>query len=323
MKRFSTLVLIALLSIFILKDEVKLSANPNDDFPVLVVPPAYTSLAGTAVFLGPFATTQRTYQLLIHENQLTALVGQYIDAITWRIPPSGSGSWPATDITYNNYDIYLSPSVPPANRSFTFSENIAGPQKQVRSGSLMITANSFQSGSNPNEFGQDITFDTAYLYTGGHLLIEIRHDGTTGTSRSIDAVSTSTSGYGTDFSACWQSNYAATTGLQGNFGITKINSVLVGITNNTQTPKIFELKQNYPNPFNPVTSIKYDIPQRSNVKISIFDISGKEIATLSNGIKDAGTYEIQWNAEGFTSGVYFYKLEADGFSEVRKMMLVK
>lgn len=86
--------------------------------------------------------------------------------------------------------------------------------------------------------------------------------------------------------------------------------------------KIF-LSQNYPNPFNPATNIKFDIPRRSNVKISIYDILGKEISVLVDEELNQGTFEVNWDASNFPSGVYFYKIEIGEFSESKKMILIK
>jgi hypothetical protein len=88
-------------------------------------------------------------------------------------------------------------------------------------------------------------------------------------------------------------------------------------------PLDFSLHQNYPNPFNPTTKIKYSIPQLSNVIIKVFDILGNEIETLVNEEKQAGTYELTWDAENLVSGVYFYQLQTDSFVETRKMVLMK
>lgn len=93
--------------------------------------------------------------------------------------------------------------------------------------------------------------------------------------------------------------------------------------NGSEIPHGYSLEQNYPNPFNPTTGIKYKIPVSGYVKISVYDINGKEIAVLVNEIKSAGSYEVNFNAEGFSSGVYFYKIEANGFSDYKKMVLVK
>lgn len=190
----------------------------------LVVPPDYTATPGTSTFTGPLATTARTYQLLIHEDLLVSLVGKDLLAISWRIPTSATTNWPAADVTIANYDVYLSGSVSPNQRSLTFAENIVGTQTQVRSGSLNIAAESYRFGNTPNDFGPSIMFNSPWLYTGGHLLIEIRHSGFTGTTRSNDALSTSTAGYATLFSACWTGSYTGISGSQGNFSIVRISA---------------------------------------------------------------------------------------------------
>ncbi|MEW6703069.1 MAG: T9SS type A sorting domain-containing protein [Bacteroidota bacterium] len=85
----------------------------------------------------------------------------------------------------------------------------------------------------------------------------------------------------------------------------------------------FVLEQNYPNPFNPVTKISYSIPQRVNVKLRVYDILAKEVAELVNNTQEAGRYEVTFDGSNLPSGVYFYKLEAGRFVEVRKLLLIK
>jgi hypothetical protein len=187
----------------------------------VIIPNGYGSTAGGSTFLGPIANAQRTYQLLINENQLTGAVGQLLTGITYRLPTSATSNWPASDATAANYDIRLSGSVPPANRSLTFAANVVGPQTLVRSGSLTIPAGTFPSGGSPNNFGYEITFATPWLYSGGHLLIEIRQTGLSASS-SVDAIA-ATGGppgvYGNLVSACWTGSYTGTSGSQGNFAV--------------------------------------------------------------------------------------------------------
>jgi hypothetical protein len=85
----------------------------------------------------------------------------------------------------------------------------------------------------------------------------------------------------------------------------------------------FRLYQNYPNPFNPTTKISYVIPQRSNVNVKVYDIMGKEVATLVNEIEEPGAHSLNFNAENLSSGIYFYKITAGEFSSVKKMILIK
>jgi photosystem II stability/assembly factor-like uncharacterized protein len=91
----------------------------------------------------------------------------------------------------------------------------------------------------------------------------------------------------------------------------------------SEIPSSFSLQQNYPNPFNPTTNIKFAIPKNEFVKITVFDILGKELETLVNEQLQPGTYETNWNASNYPSGVYFYKLITKGFTETKKMFLIK
>lgn len=88
-------------------------------------------------------------------------------------------------------------------------------------------------------------------------------------------------------------------------------------------PDIYALHQNYPNPFNPITRIDYDISKTGFVSLKVYDVLGREVRTLVNEEKVAGSYSVDFNAIDLTSGVYFYRLEADGFSDVKKMVLIK
>jgi hypothetical protein len=99
----------------------------------------------------------------------------------------------------------------------------------------------------------------------------------------------------------------------------------VGITNlNTEIPKVFSLWQNYPNPFNPTTNIQFALPVASVVTLKLYDALGREVSVLLNNHSlKAGNYAYDFNAAGLTSGVYFYKLTAGDFSDIKKMVLVK
>ena len=102
-----------------------------------------------------------------------------------------------------------------------------------------------------------------------------------------------------------------------------INPQGTAVANNGAIPSTYELLQNYPNPFNPSTGIRYRLPSRSVVTLKIFNVLGMELATLVDGIKEAGSYEVQFNATRIASGVYFYRLTAGHFTAVKKLVLVK
>jgi hypothetical protein len=98
--------------------------------------------------------------------------------------------------------------------------------------------------------------------------------------------------------------------------------------NDALIPDVFALKQNYPNPFNPVTTIRYDIPENTHVKMVIYDILGRQVRTLVNRDHDPGYYKILWDGRNemgkeMASGVYFYQIHAGSFHKNAKMIVVK
>jgi hypothetical protein len=100
--------------------------------------------------------------------------------------------------------------------------------------------------------------------------------------------------------------------------------MITGIqTISNEIPSGFSLEQNYPNPFNPVTNIRFSIPKSGAVTLKVFDVSGKEVAQLINENMDPGSYNFDFNASHLSSGVYFYRINAEGFADVKKMILVK
>ena len=100
---------------------------------------------------------------------------------------------------------------------------------------------------------------------------------------------------------------------------------LVGISQiSTEVPDVYSLSQNYPNPFNPSTTINFSIPKSSDVSLRVYDVLGKEIATLVDEFKNAGSYSVDFNAtSGLTSGVYFYTITTGNFTDTKKLMLIK
>jgi photosystem II stability/assembly factor-like uncharacterized protein len=104
----------------------------------------------------------------------------------------------------------------------------------------------------------------------------------------------------------------------------ELSEIITGVENpGNEITKEYSLSQNYPNPFNPVTKINYSIPAQSNVVIKVFDITGKEIETLVNETISAGSHSVEFNASSLSNGIYIYKMETNGFTETRKMSVVK
>jgi hypothetical protein len=99
--------------------------------------------------------------------------------------------------------------------------------------------------------------------------------------------------------------------------------IATAVDNEEEIPSTYALYQNYPNPFNPTTNIKFSIPQASHVKLTIYDAVGREVETLVNNQLVAGTHTIEWSGKNIASGVYLYRIEANNFVKVNKMLLVK
>ena len=114
---------------------------------------------------------------------------------------------------------------------------------------------------------------------------------------------------GTELSGIWRAPLSAVTGVKQ-----PIASAL---------PRSFQLEQNYPNPFNPSTTISYQLSEVSIVKLNVYDILGRQVATLVNGRQNAGNYNVTFNASNLSTGVYFYRLQAGTYSNTKKLMLIK
>jgi phosphatidylserine/phosphatidylglycerophosphate/cardiolipin synthase-like enzyme len=105
---------------------------------------------------------------------------------------------------------------------------------------------------------------------------------------------------------------------------TFIVPVITGIKSEVLSQNFnYKLYQNYPNPFNPITTIRFEVPRSQNIELKIFDILGREVKTLFNGVAPAGVMAVDFNANGLSSGIYIYRIKADGYTASRKLMLMK
>ncbi|MCX6164744.1 MAG: T9SS type A sorting domain-containing protein, partial [Ignavibacteriae bacterium] len=165
-----------------------------------------------------------------------------------------------------------------------------------------------------------------FAYNGtSNLLVEICYDNSAYTSYSpvnSTAASGMTYGYYTDNIVGCTATAGAVQATRPNtcFTMTTINS-----TNNISNiiPKQYSLNQNYPNPFNPVTRINFEIPKQGLVNLKVYDVLGREVKSLVNEVKAPGVYSVDFNGAELSSGVYFYRLESNGFTDIKKMMLIK
>jgi enediyne biosynthesis protein E4 len=103
-----------------------------------------------------------------------------------------------------------------------------------------------------------------------------------------------------------------------------LNEIVIGVNQiSSEIPGKFTLEQNYPNPFNPATKIKFSVSHSSDVKITIYDVTGRIVTQLVNGEFNAGVYSADFDGSGISSGTYFYKMETPGYTETKKMILIK
>ena len=181
----------------------------------------------------------------------------------------------------------------------------------------------------PGTGWQYVTMTTPFLWNGtSSLLVEVCF-GNTSYSTATTVLGTTMSGkeyteYHDLSTACAYTGFTAGTAQTARANTCFVISPLTGVTpGNTGIPTVYELAQNYPNPFNPVTKINFAIPKQGLVSLKVYDVLGREVANLVNEVKTAGNYIVDFDASNLASGVYFYRLDVNGFSDVKRMMLIK
>jgi len=112
-----------------------------------------------------------------------------------------------------------------------------------------------------------------------------------------------------------QNTESESKGVSSNFRVFKIADA--------SSPNQYILEQNYPNPFNPTTKIKFSLPKESNINLVVYNMLGQSITTLYNGKLESGTHSVDFDGSRYSSGIYFYRLEADNFVQIKKMTLMK
>jgi hypothetical protein len=183
----------------------------------------------------------------------------------------------------------------------------------------------------PGSGWQLVTLQTPFYYTGGsNLLIEICFNnssytsnstvnGAAATGRNVHQHSDLSSGDGCTAITTPGTTYTQLPNIQ-----LVMNPGPTGIEQKgNEIPTKYELAQNYPNPFNPTTKINFAIPKQGMVTLKVYDVLGREVANLVNEVKTAGNYIVDFDASALSSGVYFYKIDVNGFSDVKRMMLIK
>ena len=173
---------------------------------------------------------------------------------------------------------------------------------------------------------QYIDLATPYYYNAtGNLLIEICFDNSSWSANTTVAGTSQTGtvvhNHADGGVGC---NLTATSTAATRPNVTFLFNTAVGVNPvGTSIPKVYTLSQNYPNPFNPSTKINFDLPKQGLVTLKIYDVLGREVRTLVNEVKTPGSYTVDFNASDFSSGVYFYRLQANEFTDIKRMMLIK
>ena len=224
------------------------------------------------------------------------------------------------------YNIVVS-GYPPMQRFFIKMQNTTDTSiySFTSSGWTEVYTN---AGYRPLGFGwQYLKFDVPFTYTGGNILVEVcynnylwNHNSQLKASPGFNNV---VHQHGDVNDGC---NDLTIGGIQTYRPNTcfLINTIISGTGNIVSSiPEKYFLSQNYPNPFNPSTKIKYDLPKKGLVMIRIYDILGREISNLVNEVKAPGSYIVEFDSNNLSSGVYFYKLEVNNFSDMKKMILIR
>jgi len=173
---------------------------------------------------------------------------------------------------------------------------------------------------NFSAFNVELNYDYLSIYNGDNINAQpIAGSPFTGTNSPGQIVSTDSSGALTfKFTS---DIYLTEPGWEGDISCVEL---ITGVEDeNRSIPIKYELFQNYPNPFNPVTTIKFSIPKQSDVKVEIFDITGRKVRELFNDTKNAGFHSLLFNGNELASGVYFYRVKANHFIKTRKLLLLK
>jgi hypothetical protein len=282
---------------------------------VIVFPPGViTSCIGTGTFGRTFPFTTIYTDSKTDMLYTAAEIGTGIATI-WKI---GYDVVTASPQVMNGFKVKMQNTTDTAISSFTLTG-----WTEVFSSNYTVPGTSIQY----------ITLNTPFVYDGTNLLIEICFN-----NSSIYDTTSSTVATTTASGRCVQQYYNLSTGdgcVEFTSGTVQTSlpnlclalspdNTIVGVNNGkTGIPDKFSLSQNYPNPFNPSTIINYQLPISNYVKLTIFDALGREAAVLVNEKQSAGSYSVEWDGTNYSSGLYFYKLECDGFTDVKKMVLIK
>ena len=238
----------------------------------------------------------------------------------------GNNVWFGTNANYLMYSSNLGANWSQQTTTFTNQYSVWFNSATVGLASynaLNVTTN---SGTNWSALTSPVATNTAGIFgTGSEWWVATQNTTVHYSSNNGAAWSTAyTAPDGTFYHIAGSRTGSTIWGVRNNGKISRYGTPISGITTvGSEIPSSYSVSQNYPNPFNPTTKINFALPKSGLVTMKVYDILGKEVATLVNEVKNAGSYSVDFNASNLTSGMYFYKVSVNGFSEVRKMMLIK
>ncbi|MBI2428242.1 MAG: T9SS type A sorting domain-containing protein [Ignavibacteriales bacterium] len=260
-----------------------------------------TSATGSTagIRVGSFSVQNLTLMnniVSVDMNSNTASLNHYAIVV-----PSSSYTWGTGGIDFNNYHINASNTQMKLGGvgtllPYTAVADLAG----------------WKSVFTPNRDANSKSFQPDYTSASDlHLNVS---------SQNLNYKGTPIAGVTTDFDGETRHNVAPYIGADEKLDIVLLD--VPRITSNA-VPQQYRLMQNYPNPFNPSTTIRYQLPEAGMVELTVFDMLGREVKTLIREKQEAGTYAIHYNAAALSSGVYLYRIHANGFTQTKKLLLVK
>jgi hypothetical protein len=274
-----------------------LRGGTNQDIVTIKYAASTGDSVGAAIYNGPFGGGDVAVAIIKDANDNLYITGNSFaastgyDYVTISYNSSLSLRWAAR---------YEGPSGSDFPSSIAYSQ-----------GFVYVTGTSAGSGTS-NDY-----LTVRYDATNGNELWTVRENG--GASRNDYGISIAV----TDSQNVFVTGSMVFSGAAANYYTIRYQEVTGIKPISSIVPADYSLQQNYPNPFNPVTKIRFDIPAYTLVNITVFDAAGREITVLANEYLRAGEYEADWNAAGYSSGIYFYRLSTDKFSQTRKMILLK
>jgi hypothetical protein len=266
----------------------------------------WSASSGAVSYRVQLATDSLFTSLVVNDSTVTTTF-RVVSGLTnntkyyWRVNAKNSGGTSSYSAIWNFTTVVAAPGPPtliaPANNSTGQSLT------PLLDWSSVVTATSYRVQLGTDSTFVSTTIDTTVSYDSmtvpsGKLANNVKY---------YWHVRASNSGGNSSYSATW--NFA---------------TLIIGISNNNnEIPKEFKLYHNYPNPFNPATMIKFDVPKPSEVSLVLYNTIGQELLTLVNSHFAPGSYIVEWNAANFPSGVYFYRITAGSFTDIKKMVLIK